>query len=705
MGGYSPVTTNTEGSTMRNDLRRLVLSTLLTALATGGGCTTTPGKGEATGADVISPADAVGGEVGTGDAVGANDAGYGGADLGAPPTADATGSDDVGDGGGAGVDAELPDADATTPHGDVWVGWDGGAETTGGAADSATSDAGSPSDDVGLGDGWVGVSDGQTTDAGADGGAGPDAVASDGWAADGGAGPDAVASDGWATDGGAGPDAVASDGWATDGGAGPDAGVEQPDASSELDSGLDATAPDVGPPCVPIPETCNGLDDDCDDLVDNVADLGTDCSQKHPGAAFVQQWACVAGGCQVASCVAGHGNCDGSPATGCGQNLATDPAHCGTCPNDCLKSTGVAACSSGVCDPGCTTLCDGVTGTCTPRPLCSPQAPCTGLANETITTAIDIPVCHTTDGSHPFFDDGAPLLYNDPVSGEQRAACYYVPKGAGPTSRRPLVVFVHGALGSAAGVYNGTSLRAKAPSFDLSGDPARPGFVLVADQGRNLHAPDETADGERHDIYYRDLGSPSTNPDIRSLDALVDLAVETGFADPKRIYLVGWSNGAFFSQLYGIARHTTPTPGGNRVAAVIAFAGGDPFENVKWGLTPSCKLTPYPKSTLPIGLVHRACESLVACNEAQLQKFSLDPGFDVETWVGVLGSVVGDPNVVDLILDSNGKMALKCTLPALCTGAGGLANHLHWPDGIADGGGNDWEPAMLDFLKSHPLGP
>jgi len=44
--------------------------------------------------------------------------------------------------------------------------------------------------------------------------------------------------------------------------------------------------------------------------------------------------------------------------------------------------------------------------------------------------------------------------------------------------------------------------------------------------------------------------------------------------------LMGWSNGGFFSQFYGMARHKTATQGGNRIAAVVAFTAADPFNNI-----------------------------------------------------------------------------------------------------------------------------
>jgi hypothetical protein len=61
------------------------------------------------------------------------------------------------------------------------------------------------------------------------------------------------------------------------------------------------------------------------------------------------------------------------------------------------------------------------------------------------------------------------------------------------------------------------------------------------------------------------------NADARSLDTLIDDLVREGVADPAHIDGMGWSNGAFFSQEYALFRTRTPTPGGHRVAAVVAF--------------------------------------------------------------------------------------------------------------------------------------
>ncbi|MFO0601898.1 MAG: FG-GAP-like repeat-containing protein [Polyangiales bacterium] len=58
---------------------------------------------------------------------------------------------------------------------------------------------------------------------------------------------------------------------------------------------------------------------------------------------------CAAGACGVASCNAGFGNCDGNPANGCEANLATTAAHCGACGRACSLPNATAACSAGGC--------------------------------------------------------------------------------------------------------------------------------------------------------------------------------------------------------------------------------------------------------------------------------------------------------------------------------------------------------------------
>lgn len=390
--------------------------------------------------------------------------------------------------------------------------------------------------------------------------------------------------------------------------------------------------------------------------------------------------------------------------------------------------------NNGSCPAGCTFYEDSDCAACNPevgltapiRP-CSSAWPCTRLL-ETYTsinaldTPTDIPVCKTqwpeaeqlpigcVRGGRGIFDDsttGSPLSWRD-SDGSPRYWCEYRPVNTSAQFKRPLLIFFHGSGGSADDIYDFTLLRDKARNFDLSGDASRPGFVLIASQGRNLHWPtDHPEEGSKHDSYHRNL---STNQDVLFVDHLIDTLVQEGVIDPQRIYLTGWSNGARFAAFYGIARHPTATAGGNRVAAVAVYSGGDPFENISSDQVPSCKQDPYPTTELPYFLISRNCDA-VACNQAQYDAFLGDnwimtPGNQAESWLDALSSVMNDPNVQRMMIGYTGALRSEClevgTSP-LCNTLMALRNHLCWPDGIADGGGVDHENDLLTYFREHPL--
>jgi pimeloyl-ACP methyl ester carboxylesterase len=354
--------------------------------------------------------------------------------------------------------------------------------------------------------------------------------------------------------------------------------------------------------------------------------------------------------------------------------------------------------------------CNPITGLDGPLPTCSEvvcDRPAVELGVEVVTWATIVPMCRTSNlDIRPFFSDGPPRTRVG-ISGVERYSCLYEPPGASSISKRPLVVWLHGGgAGTADNVYDATSIRTKAVDYDLSNDPDRPGFFLLSVQGRSLQYPTSAPrDGHHHDFYYRDLGSPSANPDVANLDALVDELVSTGRVDPQRIYVMGWSNGGFFSQMYGIARSVTPTPGGNRVASVVAFTAADPFHNTRQDQSPSCRLEPYPTSSVPILLISRSCD-IVACDEEQLARLGIEfpsPGHVVSTWQHDLLARIGNENVERIIVAGNGRITNVCSHSFLCSLPVATLNHLRWPDGVADLSDRDHEPAMLNFLRDHPL--
>jgi hypothetical protein len=115
-------------------------------------------------------------------------------------------------------------------------------------------------------------------------------------------------------------------------------------------------------------------------------------------------------------------------------------------------------------------------------------------------------------------------------------------------------------------LYNVTGLRSKAdnwawPYSTPSGQRAT-GYVLLVAQERNLQLG-TLGPGMHEDVWYRP-NHPELNPDIRNADALIDWAVASygDRVDRRRIYVMGFSNGAIFGQLYGIVRHPSTTLAG-----------------------------------------------------------------------------------------------------------------------------------------------
>jgi hypothetical protein len=89
-------------------------------------------------------------------------------------------------------------------------------------------------------------------------------------------------------------------------------------------------------------EKCDGLDNDCNGVVDN-GNATTMCMQQYPAAANVASWACSGGNCEISSCQPGFVNANTSPADGCeGTTCTSNPS-----PNTCAGPTASPALSTG----------------------------------------------------------------------------------------------------------------------------------------------------------------------------------------------------------------------------------------------------------------------------------------------------------------------------------------------------------------------
>ena len=327
--------------------------------------------------------------------------------------------------------------------------------------------------------------------------------------------------------------------------------------------------------------------------------------------------------------------------------------------------------------------CNAQVGLASPLPLCGDQS------IEPITACARLP--------------GAEVVEIPGINHITRPLCRISP----PAARNlPLVLFFHGALGSADQVLDKVSnLVTAARSWAWPGRTDE-GFVLAVPSGSSLRWPRNGSRAGYHwDFYHRNLSSPSSNPDVALADAIIDAEVASGRVDPSRIFVMGWSNGGFFGQMYAIARSAarrTPTPGGSFVAAASVYTAADPFNNLNYITRPSCQLSPYPRATgAKLMITSNNCD-LIACDAEQAVElqaksrsdaFTPAPGFAVSQWVSMASSAVGTRVRWDLVDASDqARLSSGCLHGRTCTPARALLAHSKWPaERLAE---------MLTFLSS-----
>ncbi|MDR3417303.1 MAG: PHB depolymerase family esterase [Nevskia sp.] len=273
------------------------------------------------------------------------------------------------------------------------------------------------------------------------------------------------------------------------------------------------------------------------------------------------------------------------------------------------------------------------------------------------------------------FNGGSVLDWID-ARHERRRACLFVPPQASPQVPLPLVVFLQGSLIPAPPQLLLTDWIPQSTTADLSGDPQRPGFILLVPIGRNTtHIypfPDNAGLG--WDNWYRNLdrGSPDLNPDVAAIDHFIAAVESRGIVDGDRVYMAGWSNGAAMAQLYAL---NTPS-----VAAAAVYSSPDPFSDI---LDP-CAQKPFASTMTPLMEVHNACDISGICQTGMRFHQELAQLFPTL------------PQSVTT-LDAVGKPVLACV--ASCASqayAGpGRAYHVLWPLG--------WNDAIFQWLREHPL--
>lgn len=332
-----------------------------------------------------------------------------------------------------------------------------------------------------------------------------------------------------------------------------------------------------------------------------------------------------------------------------------------------------------------------------PPAVCSQSQPCTQLLSTYAAQGItqlsepeSPPAFCRALYSGTLYNDGAPLSVEVPGSPTgvgvptTRHYCKYVPPTASAQAKVPLVVFFHGSGGSATVIYR-EGWRAAAQN-GVSGVFGGQPFAVISTQALNRRWPPSGAlgpeDGTKHDILFRNI---STNDDIRYTDTLIDtvIANANGAIDASRIYVTGYSNGAYFAAMYGGVRSGSTdggswgavagrTPAGHVIAAAAVFSGASP-----WSRTTNCKYTPIPTTTLPYLAMLYLCD-LVSCVEANEFAVEAAAAGSRRTEVVLLddqGSVIANSNT------GNGANPACSANPPGCTYSTRLANHQNYPTG------------------------
>jgi len=271
---------------------------------------------------------------------------------------------------------------------------------------------------------------------------------------------------------------------------------------------------------------------------------------------------------------------------------------------------------------------------------------------------------------------GETLNWTD-ANGEARAACLFTPAGASKATPLPLVVFLQGSLAPAVPQLLLNDWVSLYQTQDLSGDPKRPGFILLLPIGRNTHHfypyPDDYALG--FDNWYRNLdrGSPGLNVDVAAIDQFIGQVRNRGIVDDDRLYMTGWSNGGAMAELYSL---NTPA-----VAATATYSATAPFSD--W--QDPCAQTPFATTLPPAMDIHNACDVIGTCQTTTAYHQKLATLFP---------KLVQNVVLIDETRQQTSSCNALCATQTLEGDPVGLANHLIWP--------YNWNAPMFAWLRDHP---
>lgn len=241
--------------------------------------------------------------------------------------------------------------------------------------------------------------------------------------------------------------------------------------------------------------------------------------------------------------------------------------------------------------------------------------------------------------------------------GFAREACYYLGDIGGPP-QKPLIVYLHGFSQNVSSVDDSDVLSLQNEAFGTA-----LGYRVVVPQGLTLQTPFGNQPG--WDATDTDL---ENNNDVRAIETLIAQVVARGEVDPERIYLVGYSNGAYLAGLFSFARP-------DLVAGIWQHAGESFFG--EQGCEPAL---PTPSALVPTFISYFDCDNLVTCEATQ-------------DWIADLESLGHDENSLQSVLLSSPDGTTTTECAQTCNETVGFTNHITFPTTIT--------PDALTFLASH----
>jgi polyhydroxybutyrate depolymerase len=155
------------------------------------------------------------------------------------------------------------------------------------------------------------------------------------------------------------------------------------------------------------------------------------------------------------------------------------------------------------------------------------------------------------------------------------------------TGKRPLVLVLHGHMGSANLVFGRERLR----------DPFQQ-WLAIADREQVLVIAPDGAKGSDSKAGWNDCRADATTSpktdDVGFISALIDKAIADHNADPSRVYVMGMSNGGGMTYRLGVEM-------GPRLAGIVAMAA----------VWPAKSLCPAPSTPLPVMVIHGTADKIV----------------------------------------------------------------------------------------------